>query len=64
MLDNQVRELTTDEMAQVSGGAITAHYVKQNGGGNTPSGQANGVPSVYTGSTNPAGQYPPGQQQA
>jgi hypothetical protein len=29
-----------------------------NGGGNTPNGNANGVPTV---STNPAGQAPPGQ---
>jgi hypothetical protein len=29
-----------------------------NGGGNTPNGNANGVPTV---ATNPAGQLPPGQ---
>jgi len=31
--------------------------VKENGGGNTPNGQANGVP---TENQNPAGQAPPG----
>ena len=35
---------------------ITA--VKENGGGNTPNGQANGVPSE---NQNPAGHAPPGQ---
>ena len=63
MPENTLVELTDEQLDQVSGGAITAHYEKQNGGGNTPNGQANGVPTVYTGSTNPAGQYPPGQQQ-
>ena len=32
--------------------------VKVNGGGNTPNGQANGVPTV---NQNPAGHAPPGQ---
>jgi len=32
--------------------------VKENGGGNTPNGQANGVP---TENQNPAGKAPPGQ---
>ena len=32
--------------------------VKENGGGNTPKGQANGVPSE---NQNPAGKAPPGQ---
>ena len=36
--------------------AITA--VKKNGGGNTPNGNANGVPTV---NQNPAGHEPPGQ---
>jgi len=36
--------------------AITA--VKENGGGNTPNGNANGVPSE---NQNPAGHAPPGQ---
>jgi bacteriocin-like protein len=55
-------ELSDAELNQVSGGKITDNYKKQNGGGNTPNGQANGVPVVYTGSTNPAGKEPPGQQ--
>jgi len=36
--------------------AITTEHV--NGGGNTPQGNANGVPTV---SVNPAGHAPPGQ---
>ena len=36
--------------------AITTIHV--NGGGNTPNGQANGVPTV---AVNPAGHAPPGQ---
>jgi hypothetical protein len=47
-----MRELTKAEIDKVAGGAI----VKQNGGGNTPNGNANGVPNV-----NPAGHEPPGQ---
>jgi hypothetical protein len=41
------------------GGAAFAKIepVKENGGGNTPNGQANGVP---TENQNPAGQAPPG----
>ena len=38
--------------------AITAK--KENGGGNTPNGQANGVPTV---NVNPADKAPPGQNQ-
>lgn len=55
-------ELNAAELDQVSGGKITDNYIKQNGGGHTPNGQANGVPVVYTGSTNPAGKEPAGQQ--
>jgi hypothetical protein len=42
------------------GGAAFAKIepVKVNGGGNTPNGQANGVPSE---NQNPAGHAPPGQ---
>jgi len=32
--------------------------VKENGGGNTPNGKANGVPTYYE---NPTGKRPPGQ---
>jgi hypothetical protein len=49
-------ELTQEQLDHVVGGAITA--VKENGGGNTPNGQANGVPTV---NENPAGFAPPGQ---
>ena len=51
-----MRELSKAELKQVAGGAITA--VKENGGGNTPNGNANGVP---TENRNPAGHAPPGQ---
>jgi hypothetical protein len=50
------RQLSDAELDRVHGGAITA--VKQNGGGNTPNGNANGVPTV---NENPAGHQPPGQ---
>jgi len=56
MPTNTLAELTDEQLDQVVGGAITA--VKVNGGGNTPNGQANGVPTVYE---NPAGFAPPGQ---
>jgi hypothetical protein len=46
-----LRELTEKEIEHVSGGTIVA----VNGGGNTPNGQANGVPRL-----NPAGHEPPG----
>jgi hypothetical protein len=45
-------KLTSAQMDNVTAGAI----VQVNGGGNTPQGNANGIPS-----TNPAGQAPPGQ---
>ena len=51
-----LRELTDAELNQVSGGKITPVHV--NGGGNTPNGQANGVPSE---NQNPSGHAPPGQ---
>lgn len=56
-----MRELSTQELRQVAGGKITDVSTQQNGGGNTPNGNANGVP-VVTYSENPAGQRPPGQQ--
>jgi hypothetical protein len=43
-------------MAAPAFAAITA--VKENGGGNTPNGTANGVPTT---NVNPAGSAPPGQ---
>ena len=51
-----MRDLKSEELKQVSGGSITTTHV--NGGGNTPGGTANGVPTV---STNPTGYTPPGQ---
>jgi hypothetical protein len=50
-----LRELTEKEIQQVSGGTISP--VKENGGGNTPKGEANGVPTVFK---NPAGHEPGG----
>jgi hypothetical protein len=47
-------ELTEAELHAVAGGAIT----QTNNGGNTPNGNANGIPA-----TNPAGFAPPGQNQ-
>lgn len=49
-------ELTKAQMDQVVAGAITP--VKENRGGNTPNGNANGVPTV---NKNPAGKAPPGR---
>lgn len=49
-------KLSKAQMDQVVAGAITTTHV--NGGGNTPKGKANGVPTV---STNPTGFTPPGQ---
>jgi hypothetical protein len=49
-------KLSKDQMDKIVAGAITD--VKVNGGGNTPNGTANGVPTV---SLNPAGKAPPGQ---
>jgi hypothetical protein len=56
MSENTLVELTDEQLDQVSGGKITA--VKENGGGNTPNGQANGVPTY---NENPTGFRPPGQ---
>ena len=46
-----IRELTEIELDHVTGGTIE----QVNGGGNTPNGNANGVPFL-----NPAGHEPPG----
>lgn len=51
-----MRELNDTEAGTVAGGAITS--VHENGGGNTPNGNANGVPTY---NENPAGKQPPGQ---
>jgi hypothetical protein len=49
-------KLSNEQLDQVVAGAITTTQV--NGGGNTPNGNANGVPTV---SVNPTGKAPPGQ---
>jgi hypothetical protein len=53
-------KLSKEQMATVTAGAITTTTTQTNGGGNTPNGSANGVPTVSS-STNPAGSAPPGQ---
>ena len=55
-----MRVLNEKEVPQVSGGKITAETSQLNGGGNTPNGNANGVPIVTT-NVNPTGKAPPGQ---
>lgn len=50
------QKLSKEKMANITAGAITA--TKVNGGGNTPGGTANGVPTV---NLNPAGKAPSGQ---
>jgi hypothetical protein len=54
--EKTMRQLSEKELGQVAGGKITP--VKVNGGGNTPKGEANGVP---TENQNPSGFPPPGQ---
>jgi hypothetical protein len=49
-------KLSQAQMEKVVAGAITG--VQINGGGNTPNGNANGVPTTYV---NPTGFAPPGQ---
>jgi hypothetical protein len=49
-------KLTDKQLDSVAAGAIST--IQVNGGGNTPNGNANGVPSV---SVNPVGKAPPGQ---
>ena len=49
-------KLSQQQMDNVVAGKITP--TKVNGGGQTPNGQANGVPTV---NQNPAGKAPPGQ---
>ena len=50
-----MRALTEQELRTVAGAKITP--TKVNGGGNTPSGEANGVPTT---NLNPAGSAPRG----
>ena len=55
-----MRALTEGELRHVSGAKITSVSTQLNGGGNTPKGEANGVPVVTT-NVNPTGYAPPGQ---
>ena len=49
--------MTTEPLTQADEGVVVlAKITKTNGGGKTPAGNANGVPS-----TNPTGKAPPGQ---
>ena len=54
-----LRELTDVELDQVHGAAINLVFSQVNGGGNTPNGNANGVP-IVTENQNPSGFPPPG----
>jgi hypothetical protein len=54
--ETELRVLSDAELDHVHGGKITP--VQVNGGGNTPNGNANGVPTV---NLNPSGSAPPGQ---
>ena len=64
-MNETTRNLTDDEVDNVSGGAIETVVIsvtQLNGGGNTPQGNANGVPIVITTENqNPSGFAPPGQ---
>jgi len=53
-------KLSKAQMDQIVAGKITDTTTQVNGGGNTPKGGANGVPTV-TVSSNPSGHQPPGQ---
>ena len=63
--ETKPRVLLDAELDHVHGGTITTVVISQshkNGGGNTPSGNANGVPVVtVTEDQNPSGHAPPGQ---
>jgi len=54
-----MRELRELELRHVAGGKITPITTQENGGGNTPNGNANGVP-IITINENPTGKAPPG----
>jgi hypothetical protein len=55
-------ELSDAQLDQVTGGALTPITEQVNGGGNTPNGNAKGVPEVVVAVENPAGHRPPGAQ--
>jgi hypothetical protein len=54
-----MRMLTDKEVCKVAGGKITPVTTQLNGGGNTPRGEANGVPIITT-NLNPSGFAPSG----
>jgi hypothetical protein len=58
--ETELRVLSDAELDHVHGGTITPVTSQVNGGGNTPKGNANGVP-VTTVNLNPSGFAPPGQ---
>jgi hypothetical protein len=57
--ETELRVLSDAELDHVHGGTITPVTTQVNGGGNTPSGTANGVP-MTTVNQNPSGFAPPG----
>ena len=63
--ETELRVLLDAELDHVHGGTITPVEISRsqlNGGGNTPKGNANGVPVVIvTENQNPSGHAPPGQ---
>ena len=65
MMSETIRNLTDGELDDVSGGRIEEVVIsvsQLNGGGNTPQGNANGVPIVIVSENqNPSGYAPPGQ---
>ena len=65
MMSETIRNLTDGELDDVSGGRIEEVVIsvsQLNGGGNTPQGNANGVPIVIVSENqNPSGFAPPGQ---
>jgi 1-pyrroline-5-carboxylate dehydrogenase len=63
--ETELRVLSDAELDHVHGGTIEPVEISRsqlNGGGNTPNGNANGVPvTIVTEDQNPAGHAPPGQ---
>ena len=63
--ETELRVLLDAELDHVHGGTIKPVEISRsqlNGGGNTPNGNANGVPVVIvTENQNPSGHAPPGQ---
>lgn len=53
--------LTSAQMDSVTAGKLVVNETQTNGGGNTPKGDANGVPVVTTNTTKGNGNAPPGK---